>query len=38
MGMLPASSLDMALQMADSFLPPDWSALVIPEGGSVLPV
>jgi nickel-dependent lactate racemase len=38
MGMLPAASLDAALQMADSLLPPDWTALVIPEGGSVLPV
>jgi len=38
MGMLPAGSLDEALQMANSFLPPDWSALVMPEGGSVLPV
>ncbi len=38
MGMLPAGSLDEALQMADRFLPPDWTALVLPEGGSVLPV
>jgi hypothetical protein len=38
MGMLPAASLDAALQMAYSFLPPEWMALVIPEGGSVLPV
>jgi nickel-dependent lactate racemase len=38
MGMLPAASLDEALQMADRFLPPDWTALVMPEGGSVLPV
>ena len=38
MGMLPAGSLDEALQMADSFLSPDWMALVMPEGGSVLPV
>jgi nickel-dependent lactate racemase len=38
MGMLPAGSLDEALQTADLFLPPDWTALVMPEGGSVLPV
>jgi nickel-dependent lactate racemase len=38
MGMLPSSSLDEALQMADRFLPPSWTALVMPEGGSVLPV
>jgi nickel-dependent lactate racemase len=38
MGMLPAASLDEALQMADRLLPPDWTALVMPEGGSVLPV
>lgn len=38
MGMLPAGSLDEALLMADRFLPPDWTALVMPEGGSVLPV
>jgi nickel-dependent lactate racemase len=38
MGMLPAGSLDEALRMADRFLPVDWTALVMPEGGSVLPV
>lgn len=38
MGMLPARSLDVALQMAGRILPPDWAALVMPEGGSVLPV
>jgi nickel-dependent lactate racemase len=38
MGMLPASSLDEALQTADRFLPPNWTALVMPEGGSVLPM
>jgi nickel-dependent lactate racemase len=37
MGMLPSNSLDEALQMADGLLPTDWSALVMPEGGSVLP-
>jgi nickel-dependent lactate racemase len=38
MGMLPAGSLDEALQHAEKFLPSDWAALVMPEGGSVLPV
>jgi len=38
MGMLPARSLEEALQLAERFLPPDWTALVMPEGGSVLPV
>jgi lactate racemase len=38
MGMLPAGSLDEALRTADRFLPPDWTTLVMPEGGSVLPV
>ena len=38
MGMLPASSLDTALTMAENLLPGDWTALVMPEGGSVLPV
>jgi nickel-dependent lactate racemase len=38
MGMLSARSLDEALQIADRFLSPDWTALVMPEGGSVLPV
>ena len=38
MGMLPARSLEEALQLAVRFLPPDWTALVMPEGGSVLPV
>lgn len=38
MGMLPAGSLDEALLMAEGLLPPTWTALVMPEGGSVLPV
>jgi nickel-dependent lactate racemase len=38
MGMQPAGALDEALQMAERLLPPDWTALVMPEGGSVLPV
>jgi nickel-dependent lactate racemase len=38
MGMHPAGSLDEALNAAVSFLSPGWKALVIPDGGSVLPV
>ena len=38
MGMLPARTLDEALQRAEQLLPNNWQALVMPEGGSVLPV
>jgi nickel-dependent lactate racemase len=38
MGMMAADTLDAALAKADGFLPQDWRALVMPEGGSVLPV
>lgn len=38
MGMTPASSLDTALELAETFLPPNWQALIMPEGGSVLPI
>ena len=38
MGMLPAASLESAMELAQQLLPPDWKALVMPEGGSVLPV
>jgi nickel-dependent lactate racemase len=38
MGMLPAASLDQAMQLAETLLPANWKALVMPEGGSVLPV
>jgi nickel-dependent lactate racemase len=38
MGMLAARTLDEAIQLAESLLPPDWTTLVMPEGGSVLPV
>ena len=38
MGMLPAGSLEEGLRIADGFLAADWTALVMPEGGSVLPV
>lgn len=37
MGMLPARTLDEALQTAERLLPSGWQALVMPEGGSVLP-
>ena len=38
MGMIPATSLADALDKAQAALPADWRALVMPEGGSVLPV
>jgi nickel-dependent lactate racemase len=38
MGMIPVSSLDAALDKAKVFLPVDYKAYVIPEGGTVLPV
>jgi lactate racemase len=38
MGMIPATSLDEALLKAQELLPETWQALVMPEGGSVLPV
>jgi lactate racemase len=38
MGMIPATTLDEALQKAQGLLPETWQALVMPEGGSVLPV
>ena len=38
MGMVPATSLDGAFKIAEEFLPDDWKAYVMPEGGSVLPV
>lgn len=38
MGMIPADSLDAALVAAEPLLPADWKVLVMPEGGSVLPV
>ena len=38
MGMTPAKSLDEALARATELLPPDYTAYVIPEGGTVLPV
>jgi nickel-dependent lactate racemase len=38
MGMVPTRNLEEALQISERFLPADWQALVMPEGGSVLPV
>lgn len=38
MGMIPAASLDNALRVAEENLPRHWQALLMPEGGSVLPV
>jgi nickel-dependent lactate racemase len=38
MGMLPVSTLDDALRIAEKLLPTYWQTLVMPEGGSVLPV
>jgi nickel-dependent lactate racemase len=38
MGMLPARTLQEALKLAEELLPKEWRAMVMPEGGSVLPV
>ena len=38
MGMMAAHSLDEAFSRAEGLLSGDWRALVMPEGGSVLPV
>jgi len=38
MRMTPAEDLDRALRIAEDMLPDDFTAFVIPEGGSVLPV
>jgi len=38
MGMLPAGTLEEALVMAEEMLPKEYTAYVIPEGGTVLPV
>lgn len=37
MGMMAANTLDEALAKAEGLLPAGWRALVMPEGGSVLP-
>jgi nickel-dependent lactate racemase len=38
MGMLPAKNLEEAMEKAEEILPKDYTAYVIPEGGTVLPV
>jgi lactate racemase len=38
MGMIPVRSLDEAVEKARSLLPADYTAYVIPEGGTVLPI
>jgi nickel-dependent lactate racemase len=38
MSMIPAKTLDEGMVKAEGFLPEDYSAYVIPEGGTVLPV
>ena len=38
MGMIPARTLEQAIQIAEGLLPKDWKGYVMPEGGSVLPV
>jgi len=38
MGMLPAATLDEAMELAAGLSPPDWRAYLMPEAGSVLPV
>jgi nickel-dependent lactate racemase len=38
MGMTPAKTLDEAMQLAAGLLPSEYTAYVIPEGGTVLPV
>ncbi len=38
MGMTPAMNLETAVEKAEEMLPTDYSAYVIPEGGTVLPV
>jgi len=38
MGLIPAKSLDEAMALAQQMLPVDYSAYVIPDGGTVLPV
>jgi nickel-dependent lactate racemase len=38
MRLIPAATLDQALQLAEEMLPEDFKAYVIPDGGTVLPV
>lgn len=38
MGMIPAHTLESAMTLALTMMPPDWRAYIMPEAGSVLPV
>ncbi len=38
MGMIPARTLEGAMDLAVTIMPPDWRAYLMPEAGSVLPV
>jgi nickel-dependent lactate racemase len=38
MGMIPAKTLDKAMDLAAPMLPAEWSSYLMPEAGSVLPV
>ena len=38
MGMIPARTLDEAMDLADKMLPAEWRCYLIPEAGSVLPM
>jgi nickel-dependent lactate racemase len=38
MGMIPACTLEAAMNIAIPMMPPDWRAYLMPEAGSVLPV
>lgn len=38
MGMIPARTLDEAMELAAGLLPPEWLYYLMPEAGSVLPV
>ena len=38
MGMIPAKGLFDALELAEEMLPEEYSAYIIPEGGTVLPI
>ena len=38
MGMIPARSLDEAMEKAEALLPDAYEAYVIPQGGTVLPI
>ena len=38
MGMMAAPTLDQALHMTEEMLPEGWEVMVMPEGGSILPV